>query len=154
MCVPYNYMVNYMGTHSVTQVRQNGKPLVTVYTQYDGYLAGVGSSIAKAFLTGNPDPENVKYWSTFNDAQNLAAVVFAYIMESNIFHSEKVGTVVRGYNVYVVPDNDLNYYCSVPYTYIIDSDENANKITITVNGGTPMTPEEFTLFVKENTHRA
>lgn len=122
-----------MGTRSITQIRENGKPLVTVYTQFDGYLSGVGAAIAKSFITENPDPANIKYWKPYNDAHNLAAVVFANIMAySNIEYSEAAGIVVKGYNVYIAPDNNIRYG-GPAYTYIIDV-VGDNNITISVNG--------------------
>lgn len=136
-----------MGTRSLTQIRDNGKPLLTVYTQYDGYPSNVGRQIANCFLKENPDPANIKYWHPWNDGQNLAAMVLASIMENNIHKSPNAGHVISGYNVYIIPNEEFDMQ-SASYEYVIDIDGRDN-VTISVNNSTPMSIEDFNIYIED-----
>lgn len=138
------YGIN-MGTHSLTQVQENGKPLITVYTQYDGYPSHVGRQIANCFLKENPDPVNIKHWNYWNDASNLAAMILASIMEGNIYKSPTAGHVVSGYNVYIIPNEEFDNQ-PVSYEYVVNI-IGRDKVTISVNNSSRMSIEDFNIYI-------
>jgi len=52
-----------MGTRSITNIIEDGKTLLTIYRQYDGYPTGMGADIqnvlkGRAIVNGYNDPEN------------------------------------------------------------------------------------------------
>lgn len=97
-----------MGTRSLTRICENGKTLVAVYRQYDGYIDGQGKDLAE-ILKGRKMTNGISgdALSVFNGAGCLAA---------NIICEMKRSDNGRAGNVYIVPSDDGDQ----GYTYIID----------------------------------
>jgi hypothetical protein len=99
-----------MGTRSVTTIEEEGKPLLKIYRQYDGYIeGGLGEELID-FLRGrrvvNGYNQQDKEDRAFNGLGCLAASIVAYLKEG-------IG------NVYIQALDDdyegsYNYFISVP----------------------------------------
>lgn len=136
-----------MGTRSTQLfVEKNNKketPLVNIYTQYDGYIDGVGYQLAE-FLLSKEIVNGIPYGvNTSNFANGFGCLVASYIASIK----EEVGNVYitslddrQEYNYKIIFDNDKYF----------DSDyESVNDlITIEVNSSPNFkgTPEELLKF--------
>lgn len=97
-----------MGTRSLTRIRENGKTLVAVYRQYDGYIDGQGKDLAE-ILKGRKMTNGIRddALSVFNGAGCLAANIICEMKRPDNGHAG---------SVYIVPVDDEDQ----GYTYNID----------------------------------
>lgn len=93
-----------MGTRSITRVQENGKTLLAVYRQYDGYLSGHGNDLAE-FLADRTVVNGIRIGTerqVFNGPGCLAAQLVAFLKKDEY---NKAGSI------YIVPaDSDSEEY--------------------------------------------
>lgn len=89
-----------MGTRSTITINDdNGKPLVNIYQQYDGYLSGVGSDLKEAF-------GQTKIINGFNSHQ-----AGEYANGMGCFAAQVIARFKKGIgNAYIVPIGDREEY--------------------------------------------
>lgn len=107
-----------MGTRSITEIRVDGKPLVAIYRQYDGYPHGHGMDIAK-FMKGitiiNGISEGQDSGEYANGSGCFAAQLITYL-KTRAHDPRHDGSPDIG-NVYI---NPINATSREDYTYVIN----------------------------------
>jgi hypothetical protein len=118
-----------MGTRSLTSIRENGKVLVNIYRQFDGYPEGHGMELARILASRsmtNGIPGDADHTKLFNGPGCMAAQIIRQLK------SEDAG------DIYVAAHDDDGGFCD--YTYAVD-------VTST-NGDWSLTYSEPRLSVK------
>lgn len=107
-----------MGTRSLTHVMHQGKPLVTIYRQFDGYPEGMGKELAD-FLTPirlvNGLPVGKENKSVANGIDCLAAQLIAHLK-------------TEPGDIYLCHPNSSN--CGEEYTYFIKDDKGTIHLSV------------------------
>ena len=120
-----------MGTRSITHIKEDGKTLVTIYRQYDGYPEGMGLDLAE-FLVDitvvNGFGGDMKAGTHANGMGCLAAQLIAHLKE------DQLG------NVYIAPPDANDMW--EEYTYKVKLDK-SKGLLLNYNGGKYYTPQEF-----------
>ena len=112
-----------MGTRSLTHVKFDGKTLVTIYGQWDGYPSGMGKDLA-TFLASKTVGNGIrdeKDRSFANGMHDLAAQLVAHLKAE-----KPVGSI------YLYPDDCGD--CGEEYVYTIEGSFGACVPTITCKG--------------------
>lgn len=99
-----------MGTRSTTRIEdEQGNHLVTLYTQYDGYLDGVGKKLAdflkgKAVINGYSLGQSAETHA--NGMGCLAAQLIAYLKDGigNVYISNEGDSQEYNYKIYHTKD--------------------------------------------------
>lgn len=96
-----------MGTHALIHIKENGKTLVTIYRQYDGYLSGLGLEI-QSLLTGSKIVNGYGMGDAIPETFNSMGCLAAYLISKL---KTKIG------NVYIYPIDSKN--CGEEFTYTL-----------------------------------
>jgi len=122
-----------MGTRSLTRVIADGKHIMNMYRQFDGYPSGHGAELAalikgKAIVNGYSH----KGQQAFNGAGCLAASVVAEFKDG-------IG------GIYLYPVESTNCGQDYEYHLIVDSERQTLRVKVDGCRGTEFdgTPEEF-----------
>jgi len=117
-----------MGTHAIVRFYCDGKHLVSVYFQYDGYPSGVGLSLVK-FIQSKRITRGIALGKEEGTANGVGCLVAQYIAHCKT----RVG------DVYIVPRGEIEEYnykvkfVSTGKDFLFDAD---NYFTVTINGKT------------------
>lgn len=125
-----------MGTRSITHLKEEGKTLVTIYRQYDGYPSGMGLDLAEYLVditVVNGFGSNMEIGTYANGMGCLAAQLIKHLKKD-------IG------NIYLVEPKSGNM--GEEYVYRVDWTKDKGLV-MSVNGGTNLTPEEFILQYKK-----
>lgn len=112
-----------MGTRSLIHIKDEGKTIVTLYRQMDGYPSGIGNDIKVILNNGNVEirngynPTKDKAPLQFNGVGCLAAYLVGNLKDNEIG------------NVYVFPPNSKKV--GEEYTYTVSLNKQ-NKVTLKV----------------------
>lgn len=140
-----------MGTRSSTQVTLGGKPIITIYRQFDGYLTGHGRDILpllqRKHVNGYRDP-----YTEYNGVANFAALLVATLLKGHwTVYPSGVDDLECG-GIYVTPHEEHGQ--EFTYTIAFEADEHeAPIITVSAYGHTysNMTVAEFAALIERNT---
>lgn len=119
-----------MGTRSLVHIQDEGKTLVTLYRQYDGYPTGIGADIIKALANGKAKLTGGGYSGgdaapqMFNGMGCLAAYLVGALKTP---HDMGKGNAIG--NVYVYPADTSD--CGEEFTYTLDGSR-GDSIKLTV----------------------
>ena len=95
-----------MGTRSITRVQIDGKTLISVYRQYDGYISGHGKDLAK-FL------ENRRIVNGIRPGEEMNVFNGPGCLASNLVSFLKEGEIGKAGNIYIYPtdadDEEYSY---------------------------------------------
>jgi hypothetical protein len=107
-----------MGTRSLTHIKDDGKMLVTIYRQMDGYPSGMGADIKKILNNGK---------SLIVNGYNLDQAAPQYFNGMGCLAAYLVGKLKKGKigNIYLQPPRPSE---TEEYTYILSCDKMTNEI--------------------------
>jgi len=129
-----------MGTRSIVRVIDNDKTILAIYSQFDGYVSGMGRDLAKA-LSGrkmvNGIPGNADRTALFNGPGCMAAQIVRqlkddeaggiYITNPDAEDEEynynvSVGRAVEGWKVeYLAPTVEVTRYGKMIFTGTLEA---------------------------------
>lgn len=137
-----------MGTRSTTQIQIDGVPLITIYNQFDGYLAGVGREILLVLKRNHVNGYRNEF-EEYNGPGNFASLLITTFMLPRI---ESAGIRCGGCYIVSNDSHDEGHKYTINFLNLDDLNTEDPQIKVEIYGESTewLTVQEFENLIKKD----